>query len=224
MGWTESKCNQIVILSQKELKMIQNLTKNCPVIQNLRMFLLRWLRKNLPKKEEKKKKNRVKRAISAYMFFAKEMRPKVAETTTGFAEIAREISKRWGALTEEDKQPFKELNEQDKIRYAEELANAPPPESDSEDDQPKKKKKKKRDPNMPKRPMTAFFFFLNKNRAKVTEEFPDMKVSDRSKVLGERWRALSPEDKQEFIDLNIEAKAEYKIAMEKYKKDREGGD
>lgn len=159
------------------------------------------------------------------MFFAKEMRPKVAETTTGFAEIAREISRRWGALTEEDKQPYRELNKQDKIRYAEELANAPPPESDDEDDQPKKKKKKKkRDPNMPKRPMTAFFFFLSKVRAQVTEEFPDMKVSERSKVMGERWRALSADEKQEFIDMNTEAKAAYKIAMEKYNSERQAGD
>jgi len=160
------------------------------------------------------------------MFFAKEMRPKVAETTTGFAEIAREISRRWAALSEEDKGPYRELNKQDKIRYQEDLANAPPQESDDEDDdQPKKKKKKKkRDPNMPKRPMTAFFFFLSKIRAQVTEEFPDMKVSERSKVMGERWRALSAEEKQEYIDMNTEAKAQYKIAMEKYNAEIQGGD
>lgn len=59
-------------------------------------------------------------------------------------------------------------------------------DDDSEDEIPKKKKKvassspaskkvkkKKKDPNAPKKPQTAYFLFMNKNRAAFKEKYPD---------------------------------------------------
>lgn len=178
-------------------------------------------RKKKVKKRKKKKKKGIKRAISAYMFFSKEVRPKIAsESKLSFAEIAREVSRRWSELSPEEKQPYNELNEKDKIRYKEELANAPPQqESDSDSDEPKKKKKK-RDPLLPKRPKTGFFFYLDETRNSIAEEFPDMKMSERSKLMGQRWSQLSNEEKKPFIEKNIIAKEEYKVAMEKYNQNK----
>jgi len=181
-------------------------------------------RKKKATKRKKKKKNKIKRAISAYMFFSKEVRPKIAsESKLSFAEIAREVSRRWSELSQEEKQPYNELNEKDKIRYKEELANAPPEESDSESDEPKKKKKK-RDPLLPKRPKTGFFFYLDETRNSIAQEFPDMKMSERSKLMGQRWGQLSDEDKKPYIAKNIIAKEEYKVAMEKYNQNKAKSD
>lgn len=178
-------------------------------------------------KKRKKKKNKVKRPVSAYMWFSKETRPQVAmNKELSFAEIAREVSRQWSELSDEEKKPYQELNAQDKIRYEKDVANAPPPEDDSdEEDQPKKKKKKKnRDPNQPKRPKTAFFFYLDKMRTQIAEQYPEMKMSERSKLLGQMWQKLPQEEKQEHIDKNTAAKEEYKVVMAKYLKDKEGGD
>jgi len=187
------------------------------------------------KKRKKKKKSLIKRASSAYMFFSKEIRAKIVEeskssgTKMTFAEIAREVSRRWSLTSPEEKVPYQELNKKDKLRYEEELANAPPPDPDSDsdsDEKPvKKKKKKKRDPNLPKRPKTGFFFYLDKQRQIIAEEFPNMKMSERSKLLGQRWQKLTDEEKAPFIALNAKAKEEYKVAMVNYNRNKvlEGG-
>jgi len=180
----------------------------------------------------------VKRALSAFMFFSKEVRPIVSKGEDGvpklsFAEIAREVSRKWKALEPEEKQKYEELNAQDKLRYAEELANAPPPEpdsdnSDDDDDDgqgqgPKKKRKKKRDPNLPKRPKTAFFFYMDVMRSQVAKEHPEMKVSERSKLLGQKWRGLTDDEKKPYAEQNVIAKEKYKEAMIEYKQNQ-GGD
>ena len=46
-------------------------------------------------------------------------------------------------------------------------------------------KKKKKDPNAPKRPTTAFFFYCADNRGKIKEKNPDLKASEVAKKLGE---------------------------------------
>lgn len=170
------------------------------------------------------------------MFFSKETRANVLseprEPKFTFAEIAREVSRRWKALAPEDKIKYDELNAQDKVRYQTELAAAAPPppppsssDEDSDDEAPKKKKKKKkvRDPNLPKRPKTSFFFYMDVMRSQVAKEHPEMKVSERSKFLGGLWRNLTDEEKKPYVEANAIAKEKYKEAMIVYKQNH-GGD
>ena len=42
--------------------------------------------------------------------------------------------------------------------------------------------------------------FSKENRAKVKEDFPDLTFGGVGKKLGELWRALTDEEKQEFKD------------------------
>jgi HMG (high mobility group) box len=54
-------------------------------------------------------------------------------------------------------------------------------DDDDEDESPKKKKapaKKKKDVNAPKRGMTAYFLFANKNRDRFKKENPDAPVTE----------------------------------------------
>ena len=86
----------------------------------------------------------------------------------------------------------------------------------------KRAKKASRDPNLPKRPKNAFFLFTASVREDVKAELVakaedgKIKVADVSKVCGERWKAMTTEDKQPFVDANAEAKADYEKAMETY--------
>merc|ERR1719506_1954833 len=76
-----------------------------------------------------------------------------------------------------------------------------------------KKVKKVKDPNAPKRNLSAYFFFMNDQRAKVVKANPDMKVTEVGKKLGELWRAMSDSEK---VPYNKKADAD-KIRYEKAK-------
>ncbi|KAK2459034.1 high mobility group B1 [Trifolium repens] len=90
------------------------------------------------------------------------------------------------------------------------------------------KVKKVKDPNMPKRPPTAFFVFMDDFRKTFKEANPDSKDVKRvGKEAGEKWRSLTDEEKKPYLDRVIELKAEYEKAMEIYnateKEDQEEG-
>ncbi|OIW12795.1 hypothetical protein TanjilG_24728 [Lupinus angustifolius] len=80
------------------------------------------------------------------------------------------------------------------------------------------KVKKVKDPNLPKRPATAFFLFLDDFRKAFKEANPDSKDVKRvGKEGGEKWRSMSDEEKKPYLDKFAELKAEYEKAMETYK-------
>jgi len=81
-----------------------------------------------------------------------------------------------------------------------------------------KKKKAKRDMNAPKKPTTAYAFFLKLKRAEFQAKHPDLKFGDLSKKISQAWRALEKEEKQEFVDKYLEDKKRYEKEMSTYKK------
>ncbi|KAK7280654.1 hypothetical protein RJT34_25720 [Clitoria ternatea] len=80
------------------------------------------------------------------------------------------------------------------------------------------KGKKVKDPNMPKRPPTAFFVFLDDFRKSFKEANPDSKDVKRvGKEAGEKWRSMTDEEKKPYLDKVAELKVEYEKAIESYK-------
>ena len=55
---------------------------------------------------------------------------------------------------------------------------------------PLKKKRKQRDPNLPKRPSSAFIFFSCARRSELSREFPSMKPTEMLKCMGLEWGKL----------------------------------
>mmetsp|Transcript_20431 Transcript_20431/g.30219 ORF Transcript_20431/g.30219 Transcript_20431/m.30219 type:complete len:644 (+) Transcript_20431:30-1961(+) len=86
---------------------------------------------------------------------------------------------------------------------------------------PTKKKKQKKDPNAPKGALSAFLYYSIQNRSKVLQEFPSLKLTEVSKVIGERWRALTSEDKKKYEELAAEDKTRYTNEMAAYNKSKE---
>lgn len=78
----------------------------------------------------------------------------------------------------------------------------------------KRTTRKKKDPNAPKRSLSAYMFFANENRDIVKAENPDITFGQVGKVLGEKWKALTEEDK-----LPYEAKA--KADKKRYESEKE---
>ncbi|XP_020098903.1 high mobility group B protein 14 isoform X2 [Ananas comosus] len=86
-----------------------------------------------------------------------------------------------------------------------------------------KKKPLKDDRNKPKKPPTAFFYFLEDFRKTYQQENPDVKsMRDIGKACGEKWKTMSFE--VAYYDIATEKRAEFERAMAEYIKRKESGD
>lgn len=80
-----------------------------------------------------------------------------------------------------------------------------------------KKPRKKKDKNEPKRGLSAFMFFSQANREKVKSENPGIAFTDVAKVLGDKWKSVSAEDKKPYEEQAAEDKKRYEEQMAAYK-------
>merc|ERR1712204_150430 len=76
-------------------------------------------------------------------------------------------------------------------------ASSMPPKKTQRKAKPEKKQKKVKDPNAPKRPMSAYFPFMNEVRDATKAENPGLKIGDIAKLLGERWGKKEEEEEKE---------------------------
>jgi len=100
------------------------------------------------KKEDLKKKDRKtpkkikkdskgpKRACTAYIFFSKEMRPKLKSENpkASFTDLGKLIGIKWKELEEGERQKYNQLAEADKLRFEKEKGEFKEPEGSNEDD------------------------------------------------------------------------------------------
>ncbi|GKU94210.1 hypothetical protein SLEP1_g7736 [Rubroshorea leprosula] len=87
------------------------------------------------------------------------------------------------------------------------------------------KKTSKIDSKMPKKPPTAFFFFLEDFRKGFQEQNPDVKsMRDIGKACGEKWKTMTYEEKVKYYDIATEKRAEFDGAMAEYIKRKESGE
>ncbi|CAK9301896.1 unnamed protein product [Gordionus sp. m RMFG-2023] len=80
----------------------------------------------------------------------------------------------------------------------------------------KKKKVSNKDKNtdMPKRPLTSYFIWLQENRERLKQENPGASITEISKFGGEGWR--NTKDRSKWEQLSSLAKDEYNIIMRNY--------
>ncbi|KAL1201150.1 High mobility group B protein 7 [Cardamine amara subsp. amara] len=88
----------------------------------------------------------------------------------------------------------------------------------------KDEKKSSSTSNKPKRPLTAFFVFMNDFRKTFKKENPYCNVKDVAKQGGEKWKSLTEEEKKVYLDKAAELKAEYNKSLENNDADEEEGD
>ncbi|XP_010546256.1 PREDICTED: high mobility group B protein 7 [Tarenaya hassleriana] len=77
-----------------------------------------------------------------------------------------------------------------------------------------KDEKKSSASNKPKRPLTAFFLFLDDFRKTFKEENPGSSVKDVAKQGGEKWKSMTDEEKKPYTDKAAELKAVYNKSLE----------
>ena len=74
-----------------------------------------------------------------------------------------------------------------------------------------KKKRRPRNPNMPKRPLSAFIFFSCLRRGSLALEHPEMKPTDCLKYIGNEWKTLT--DRAKYHEMAAIDKIRYSDAV-----------
>ena len=106
-------------------------------------------------------------------------------------------------MSDKEKHRFHQLAEKDKKRYEGEMANYKPKKGEG------RRKKRTKDPDAPKRPLSAFFWFCNDERPKVKATMSDATVGDIAKELGRRWNECTEDQKAKYEALAAKDKARY---------------
>lgn len=79
-------------------------------------------------------------------------------------------------------------------------------------------RRRKKDKNAPKRALTAYMIFSMETRTIVVSENPSLSFTEVGRILGERWRALTPEQKKPFEEKANLDKERYALEREEYYK------
>jgi len=175
--------------------------------------------------KQRKDPNKPKGVKSAYIFFVEKQRAEHEKNgeQISFAELSKKCGVLWADMDDEDKAPFVKHSEKDRKRYQNEMKDYVPPQdsgSDSDDDggQQKKKKKKVKDPNAPKRPITAYFFFAADKRPEIRAQHPEYTITEVASQIGQKWRCLDDEDKQPYEEKAAKDKDRYLRELTAYNK------
>lgn len=153
--------------------------------------------------------------MTAYAFFVNACRLEHHNQFPGqkikLSEFSTVCAKRWKEMTMDQKRPFAEMADRDKMRYENELKLLFPGEQ-----QPKRRRKKK-DPNAPKKNLSPFFIFSKLKRPEIMKDHPSKGVGEISKVLSAEWSSMTEEDKAQYVRLSEEDKVRYQKQLEQYK-------
>lgn len=86
-----------------------------------------------------------------------------------------------------------------------------------EDGSKKRKQKKKKDPNAPKRAIPGFIFFSKIERENIKNSNPGIAFTEMGKVLGEKWKKMTAEEKEPYESKARDDKKRYKDEVSGYK-------
>lgn len=82
----------------------------------------------------------------------------------------------------------------------------------------RRRKKPLKDSNAPKAPLTGYVRFMNERREQLRAERPDVPFPEITRMLGNEWSKLPPEDKQHYLDEADRDKERYMRELEQYQK------
>ena len=76
--------------------------------------------------------------------------------------------------------------------------------------------KKRKDPKAPKKPLTGYLHFCQERRSKLSEKYPDMKMTELSSKLGKLWKSLPANKRKPYEDMYAKDRDRYDAEMEEY--------
>lgn len=156
-----------------------------------------------PKATRKPKSTAPKRPKSAYIIFLSDQRDTIIKSHPGivFTDIPKVAAEQWKSLKPTQKTKYEKAAEQDRERYRLEMLNYVPTADD-------KKARKKKDPAAPKKPSTAFNFYVRERSNKVRATNPGAPTQIMKHIAVE-WKGLSERQKEPFYAMAAHDKQRY---------------
>lgn len=146
-----------------------------------------------PKTKKKKKKTNPFRPKTRYYFFYQKESSILRENgEKDFGVIAKTLSARWKSLSDEEKKTYEDLATNDKERVAKLITEAEERGDDISEWVRPKKKKSSRSHCVP----NPYILWSNHTRPTIAADIPN-----KTRYLGDTWKALTAEEKQPWRDL-----------------------
>lgn len=165
-----------------------------------------------------------KKPQTAYFCFMADKRAEIKSSNPDLdhKELVKKMGEEWNKLSEKGKEKYTALANKDKQRYLKEMESYEPT-SDDECKKGKKKggkkAKKEKKEGQPKKPMSAYFFYIGERRATLKEEKPDLGNKEIVIEMGKEWAAMSDKDKAKYVKKAEEDKKRYEKEMKAFKED-----
>ncbi|KAK9821822.1 hypothetical protein WJX74_001566 [Apatococcus lobatus] len=158
-------------------------------------------------KKEQPKKDKIPRGKNAFMHFVCAKRSDVAAENHDLklGEVSKKLGDMWKLLTEEEKQPYKDLAAAEK----EQLQAAQPAGTIQESNQAVSVKESKA-PSEP-RAKTAYNIFCQARRAYLKAESPEANSTDITRLLATTWKTMGAEERKPYIMQHKEEEAALNI-------------
>eukprot|EP00164_Ancoracysta_twista_P009567 GFYU01014196.1.p1 GENE.GFYU01014196.1~~GFYU01014196.1.p1 ORF type:complete len:279 (+),score=111.51 GFYU01014196.1:128-964(+) len=165
----------------------------------------------MPPRRKKKDPAAPKKALTAFILFATDHRPRLKEQYPGikFGDVAKKLSEMWEKVTDEERKKYEEMARKDKERY----------EIEKEEYNKQKAlepsgRRRRKDPDAPKHSLNPFMFFAQEQREKIKAELPEgLRVNT---ILGERWRGMDDAEKKKYVDLSNADRERYHNEKQQY--------
>lgn len=122
-----------------------------------------------------------------------------------------EAAEEWKVVSQEERAHWEKVASKDRQRYNKERKEFVPSV---------RKVRRKKDASAPKRPMSAFLMWAQLKRRQLQAENPDIPNADISRMLGEKWRSASLDDKAPFLEREQNERRIYKAKMERFRCDQ----
>jgi hypothetical protein len=142
-------------------------------------------------------KNLIKRPTSSYMYFCMDVRPKFKKENPNLTakELTSQLGKKWNNLSDEEKTPYIERQNKDKLRYSVEKSKL---ELTLPKVIPRQKVRKTAPVKKSKKQTSGFKNFCKEQTKTLKEDNPEWSTTEIKKELETMWDELNEEDKREY--------------------------
>lgn len=169
--------------------------------------------------------NAPKKPLSGYFRFAEAQRKELGDDGSKASETMKIIGAKWKELSAEKKEKYEGPARKQKETY-QRLLSAYKLSAGYQEFQKKlhaykifeTKKAFKKDPNMPKKALSAYMLYINSIRQEITNDNPDLKMTELAPKMSAKWNALSQEEKIPWNDKAKSAKEAQEKKVAQYMK------
>jgi len=172
-----------------------------------------------------------RKPLNAFYFFKVDQfdATRAAHPTLTMMEVIDVIGQKWGDLDESKRAEYQEKYEKHRDLYQESLKPRvwKPPVIQKKEPQiasttiatnPEivKSVAKEEKPAPPKRPLTAFFHYVQEVRPGLKEANPELKITELTKIIANNWKEMNEEGKQIYEAKATEEKQKYEQDLKDY--------